>query len=109
MERKKTFFIYADEADVINVALFGMTAKEWKDKNPKLQGNMRDYADILHLVVLSNLEVLNVSMIENRIKQLDRLEKLNRTAKKQLEMLKNDINIVGINERDNKILPKIVK
>ena len=54
---KQKQYIYADKADVINVALFGMTAKEWKEINPNLKGNIRDYADVLHLVVLSNLEV----------------------------------------------------
>ena len=56
-------FIYANEADVLNVALFGMTAKEWKEKNPCLEGNMRDYADIIQLVILINLENLNAEMI----------------------------------------------
>ena len=76
-------YIYADEADVINVALFGMTAKEWREQNPNLEGNIRDYADILHLVILSNLEVLNADMIDNNIPQSERLEKLNLTAQKQ--------------------------
>ena len=66
-------FIYADEADVINVALFGMTAKKWREKNPNLEGNIRDYTDILHLVILSNLEVLNANMIDNGIIQSERL------------------------------------
>ena len=95
-------FIYANEADVINVALFGMTAKQWKENNPNLDGNIRDYADILHLVVLSNLEVLNADMIENNINQKERMEKLNTTAKKQLEVLINDKNIVGIEKLHNK-------
>lgn len=94
-------YIYADEADVINVALFGMTAKEWRDKNPDLDGNIRDYTDIIHLVVLSNLEVLNASMIDSKIIQSKRLEKLNQTAKKQLEILSNDKNIIGINKLTN--------
>jgi len=94
-------FIYASEADVINVALFGMTAKQWRENNPNLDGNIRDYTDILHLVVLSNLEVLNASMIENNIGQKERLEKLNRTAKKQLEVLMDDKNIIGIEKYDN--------
>ncbi|MEG1648196.1 MAG: KilA-N domain-containing protein, partial [Bacilli bacterium] len=94
-------YIYADEADVINVSLFGMTAKEWRDKNPNLNGNIRDYTDIIHLVVLSNLEVLNASMIDSRIVQSKRLENLNQTAKKQLEILSNDKNIIGINKLDN--------
>lgn len=73
-----------------------MTAKEWRDKNPNLDGNIRDYADILHLVVLSNLEVLNASMIDNNIEQKIRIEKLNQTARKELAILVNDKNIVGI-------------
>lgn len=77
-----------------------MTAKQWRENNPNLDGNIRDYTDILHLVVLSNLEVLNASMIENNICQKDRIEKLNNTAKKQLEVLINDKNIVGISEQD---------
>ena len=100
-------FIYANEADIINVALFGMTAKEWRECNPELNGNIRDYADILQLVVLSNLEVLNANMIENNISQKDRLEKLNSIAKKQLTILTNDKNIVGISQ--NKNLSKQIK
>lgn len=73
-----------------------MTAKEWRESNPNLNGNIRDYTDILHLVVLSNLEVLNASMIENNISQKDRLEKLNITAKRQINILTNDENIIGI-------------
>jgi hypothetical protein len=99
-EHQKTF-VYANEADVINVALFGMTAKQWRENNPNLNGNIRDYTDILHLVVLSNLEVLNANMIENNIKQKERLEKLNSTAKKQLQILINDKNIIGIEKYNN--------
>lgn len=98
---KQKLFIYANEADVINVALFGMTAKEWRENNPGKEGNIRDYADILHLVVLSNLEVLNASMIENNISQKDRLEKLNKTARRQINILTNDSNIVGITKLDD--------
>ena len=98
---KQKLFIYANEADVINVALFGMTAKEWRENNPDKEGNIRDYTDILHLVVLSNLEVLNVSMIENNISQKDRLEKLNKTARRQINILTNDSNIVGITKLDD--------
>lgn len=103
-------FIYANEADVINVALFGMTAKEWRENNPNLKGNVRDYADILHLVVLSNLEVINATMIENNISQRERLERLNNIAKKQLEVFVSDKNIIGLDKYDkmvNKIEEKI--
>lgn len=101
---KQKVFVYANEADVINVALFGMTAKEWRENNPKLEGNIRDYTDILHLVVLSNLEVLNASMIENNIGQKDRLEKLNETAKRQITILASDNNIIGITKLDDQKL-----
>ena len=99
---KQKQYIYADEADVINVALFGQTAKEWRDNNPNSKGNIRDYADTLHLVVLSNLEVLNANMIEDNIKQSERLIKLNNVAKKELKILINNKNIIGINNLDNK-------
>ena len=98
---KQKLFIYANEADVINVALFGMTAKEWRENNPDKEGNIRDYTDILHLVVLSNLEVLNASMIENNISQKDRLEKLNKTARRQISILTNDSNVIGITKLDD--------
>lgn len=84
LTEKQKLFIYSNEADVLNVALFGMTAKEWKSNNPKLDGNIRDYASILELVVLINLENLNANMIENNISQTERLTKLNNIAKKQL-------------------------
>ena len=101
---KQKLIVYATEADVINVALFGMTAKEWRENNPSKEGNIRDYTDILYLVVLSNLEVLNASMIENDISQKDRLEKLNATAKRQIAILTNDNNVMGIAKSDNRKL-----
>lgn len=101
LTNKQKLFIYANEADVINVALFGMTSKEWKIINPNLEGNIRDYADILHLIVLSNLEVLNASMIENNINQKERLEKLNTTAKRQIAILINDNNVIGLTKLDS--------
>ena len=104
LTNKQKLFVYASEADVINVALFGMTAKEWRKNNPELDGNIRDYADILHLVVLSNLEVLNASMIENNVSQKDRLEKLNATAKRQINILTSNNNIIGISSLDNQNL-----
>ncbi len=100
LTEKQKKYVYANEADVINVALFGMTAKEWRDKNPDLDGNIRDYTDIVHLVVLSNLEVLNASMIDNDVNQKQRLEKLNLTARKELELLISDKNIIGIEQLD---------
>ena len=99
-------YVYANEADVLNVALFGMTAKEWRDKNPNLDGNIRDYTDILHLVVLSNLENLNAEMITDGLSQSERIVKLNNTAKKQLELLKNNNSIKRLEKMDNKISNK---
>ena len=88
-------FVYAEEADVLNVALFGMTAKEWRDKNPKLaeEGNIRDYTDLLHLVILNNLQNTNAQLIEENIPQIDRLIKLNNIARRQMEILKDNKNI----------------
>lgn len=100
-ERQKQF-VYADEADVLNVALFGMTAKEWRDKNPKLNGNIRDYTDVLNLVVLANLENLNASMIVKGISQRERIESLNDTAKKQLQILRNKHSIKRLESMDKK-------
>ena len=77
-----------------------MTAKEWRENNSELDGNIRDYTDILHLVVLSNLEVLNASMIENNINQKERLERLNAIAKRQINILAKDTNIIGITKLD---------
>ena len=102
-DKQKTF-VYATEADILNVALFGMTAKEWKECNPEADGNIRDSANILYLVVLSNLEVLNANMIEEGKSQKERLEKLNSIARKQLYLLLDDKNIMGITKFDTKHL-----
>ena len=87
LPKEKINFIYANEADILNMALFGMTAKEWRDENPNLKGNIRDYADISQLVCLSNLENLNAVFINEGMKQSDRLEKLNSTAIEQMKIL----------------------
>jgi len=78
---------YADEADLLNVALFGITAKMWRDQNPKLKGNIRDYAPIEQLVVLSNLESINALLIGDGFSQKDRIQKLNNTAIIQMKSL----------------------
>ena len=101
LTEKQKLFVYANEADVLNVALFGMTAKEWKDKNPTLDGNMRDYANILQLVILSNLENLNSEMISQGIEQKVRLERLNIIAKKQYEILQDSKGIKKLEKFDN--------
>ena len=79
--------VYASEADVLNMALFGITAHEWIAANPTLKGNMRDYADIAQLICLANLESLNAVLIEEDIPQAKRLDRLNRVAIRQMEIL----------------------
>lgn len=78
---------YANEADLLNVALFGITAKMWRDQNPKIKGNIRDYASIEQLVVLSNLESINALLIREGLSQKNRIQKLNNTAIIQMESL----------------------
>ena len=82
-------FVYADEADLLNVALFGMTAKEWRKGNPGKKGNIRDYRDLHHLLVLANLESYNAILIEQNIGQPQRLEMLRETALKQLRTIQS--------------------
>ena len=84
---KQIAIIYANEADVLNMALFGMTAKEWSNNNPDLKGNMRDYADIAQLICLANLESLNAVLIEEKLPQSKRIERLNQVAIKQMRIL----------------------
>ena len=108
LTEKQKLYVYANEADILNVALFGMTAKEWKDQNPSLDGNMRDYANILQLVILSNLENLNSEMIAQGIPQNLRLEKLNAIAKKQYNILQDSKGIRKIEMIDNTINTKLL-
>lgn len=105
-------FVYAEEADVLNVALFGMTAKEWREINPKLaeNRNIRDYTDLLHLVILNNLQNPNAELIEEKIPQGERLVRLNRSARRQMKVLKDNKNIKDlellqkqVNEENNLI------
>jgi hypothetical protein len=79
--------VYANEADVLNVALFGITAKEWRDQNPLLKGNMRDYAEINQLICMSNMENLNAVFIHENMSQNERLLKLNKIAIQQMTVL----------------------
>ena len=79
--------IYANEADVLNVAMFGMTAKQWRDANPDKKGNIRDYATINELICLSNMENLNAVFIDQGIPQGERLIKLNQIAIQQMHVL----------------------
>lgn len=94
---KDAKIIYASEADVLNKALFGMTAKEWRDRNPEKEGNLRDYTNVSQLVVLANLEALNSEFIKEGIVQGERLVRLNQIAISQMRSL-----------IDNKSVKKIV-
>ena len=79
--------MYANEADLLNVALFGITAKQWRDENPKADGNIRDMASIEQLVVLSNLESINAVLIHQGLQQPERLIQLNKIAITQMKSL----------------------
>ena len=85
-------FVYANEADVLNVALFGMTAKQWRDAHPEMKGNIRDYASINELICLSNMENLNAVFIDQGMPQSERLVKLNQIAIQQMKVLENEEN-----------------
>lgn len=84
---KQTSIVYATEADVLNVALYGVTAKQWRDANPDLKGNIRDYSTINELICLSNMENINAVLINEGISQSDRLVKLNQVAIQQMRVL----------------------
>ena len=98
---KQIRFVYNEEADVLNVALFGMTAKEWRENNHNLKGNIRDNTDILHLIILNNLENINAELIKMNISQSKRLIKLNETARNQMELFKNNNSIKKIERNKN--------
>ncbi len=89
---KQASIIYANEADVLNVAMFGMTAKQWREANPDLKGNIRDYATINELICLSNMENINAVFIEQGISQGERLVKLNQIAIHQMRVLESGDN-----------------
>ena len=82
--------IYAEEADVLNVAMFGMTAKQWREANPDLKGNIRDYATINELICLSNMENINAVLINDGVPQVERLIKLNQIAIQQMQVLEGN-------------------
>ena len=87
LTKTQTSFIYANEADLLNVALFGITAKQWRDANPKAEGNVRDMATLEQLVVLSNLESINAVLIQQGLQQSERLIQLNKIAITQMKSL----------------------
>ena len=91
--KKQESVLYSDEADMLNVALFGMTAAEWRDKNPEKEGNIRDYAALEQLVVLSNLESINSVLVRQGLAQTERLIRLNETAISQMKSLVKNNNI----------------
>ena len=99
LTQKQRSIIYADEADLLNVALFGLTAKEWRDDNPDKKGNIRDYTDIHHLLVLANLESYNAILIKQGVPQNNRLEFLRNTAETQLQI------ILDLDFNSQKLLP----
>ena len=96
LSAKQVSMVYASEADVLNMALFGMTAKQWRDSHPDLKGNIRDYANVSQLVCLSNLENLNAVFINEGMSQAERLTKLNAIAISQMEILTQDHRIEAL-------------
>ena len=88
--REQAAMKYAEEADVLNVAMFGMTAKQWREANPDLKGNIRDYATINELICLSNMENINAVLINDGIPQGERLIKLNQIAIQQMQVLEDN-------------------
>ena len=98
-------FVYADEADMLNVAMFGKTAREWREENPDLKGNIRDYATINQLICLSNMENLNAVFINEGLAQSERLEKLNKIAIQQMKVLENvdDKRFLKLTDSENRL------
>ena len=92
LTKKQISLVYADEADVLNVALFGKTAKQWRDENPNTKGNIRDYASMNELICLSNLENINAVLISENMPQSERLTKLNKIAIHQITILEDANN-----------------
>ena len=98
---KQIRYVYASEADLLNVALFGMTAKEWRDANPDIiDGNIRDYTDLLHLIILSNLENINAELIRMNLSQGERLVRLNNIARNQMDILIKNNSISNLEYYD---------
>lgn len=98
LSRQQQSFVYANEADLLNVVLFGKTAKQWKVENPDLKGNIRDYATIEQLLVMTNLESLNAYLITQGISQSERMQKLRDTVIYQLSTLSSGKSVKRLNE-----------
>ena len=105
LSAKQVSMVYASEADVLNMALFGMTAKQWRDSHPELKGNIRDYANVSQLVCLSNLENLNAVFISEGMSQAERLAKLNAIAISQMEILTQDHRIEALEAHSEELSP----
>ena len=93
LSKQQISLVYASEADVLNVALFGKTAKQWRDENPNKDGNIRDYANVSQLVCLANLEAINAHLIQQKCVQHERLSLLNQTAIGQMTLLTHDTGV----------------
>ena len=106
LSAKQISMVYASEADVLNMALFGMTAKQWRDSHPNLKGNIRDYANVSQLVCLSNLENLNAVFISEGMSQAERLTKLNAIAISQMEILTQDHRIEALEAHSGELSPR---
>ena len=110
LPKSKEGILYAEEAEVLNVAMFGITSKDWKAQNPALNGNIRDYADLHQLIVLSNLESLNAEMINRSMPQNTRLETLGRIAISQLKSLESSKEAIDRNiQSPNMTKPKHIE
>ena len=101
LSKEQQRFVYADEADVLNVALFGMTAKQWRAKHPELKGNMRDYASIEQLLVLVNLETMNALLVEQGKSQDERAHFLNHQAIKLMSKISHDKGARDLQQLNN--------
>ena len=102
LSARQISLVYANEADVLNMALFGMTAKQWRDAHPDLKGNIRDYANVSQLVCLSNLENLNAVFISEGMTQAERLAKLNAIAISQMKVLTEDHRLLQLDAAEDK-------
>lgn len=98
LTKQQISFVYASQEDILNMALFGKTAKQWRDENPEKEGNIRDYAHVNQLVCLVNLENLNAHFIEQGMAQSDRRQILNNTAIQQRRLLTEDIGVEKLKE-----------
>ncbi len=93
LTKEQINIVYASEADILNMALFGKTAKQWREENPKEKGNIRDFANVSQLVCLANIENLNAHLIQQGLSQSERLERLNKTAIQQMNLLTETHNV----------------